>query len=117
MNWIKYVSLLNVYDIFRDVNSGVSTSVGRGIGIRSDSDAGGEVESGDYGEIGLEVRGEVGSRYGRSAVKYLNGLVSFITDYILCWVVYRGVSAVVCIGNYGEINMSQMDYVWILMEM
>ena len=55
--WLNYRNLPDLYEIWRDINSGVWRNGGRGIGISivsgSGSDVGSEVENGDDGEVGL----------------------------------------------------------------
>ena len=57
-------TLLEISDIYKNNNAEVRRGVGRDVGIRVGSHVGGEYESGDDWEVGLEVVGEFCFWYG-----------------------------------------------------
>ena len=94
------------------VRRSVDRSVGIFIGIRLVIGVVVAVESGEDGEVGLEVGGWVGSRYERIVGKIVKGGVNVITDDSVGWGVYIGVGVSFCTGVGGEVNMSKAYYVW-----
>ena len=68
----------------------------------------GEVEIGNDGEHWLEVGGEVGYMYSRSAIKYVKGVLYVMINDRIYWGIDRVVVAGVCIYIYGELNVSKV---------
>ena len=79
--------------------------IGREIVSGVDRDVCGKVDIGDYGEAGLEVWGEVGSRYVRSVGKHVKGRLTIILDDSVGWGVIIGVDNGVFRGVDGEARM------------
>ena len=61
-------------------------------------------ESGDDGEVGLEVVSEVSYRDGISVGKYIKVGVNMIIDNSVGWGANRGVG--------GEVKISEVGYLW-----
>ena len=113
-------TLLDLYDIFRCVNTGFRRSVGRCVGRSIVSGLGGdigyEVESGKYGEIGVDVGGGFCSRDSSNINKYVKYGVNVIIDDSVVLGVNIGVDDEVCISVcvwvYPVSGMCNMTELW-----
>ena len=60
-------------------------------------------------EVGLEVGGSVGSRYGSSVGKYVKGGYNVIIGSSVSWGIYRDVRVEFCIVVYVRLKITKVD--------